>query len=290
MSQRWPVRIAPESDELLSSWLLRLGFANGLAPRDFGRVLGFHPGKWPRRLDLNVPEVLGEMLRARAGLSSSDLTRLCLPEGSQRALLLPLRCDLPSGRQAKFMAAWLQFCPRCLAEDGQPYFRRTWRSATAVICLKHQCRLLDRCEDCGQAIGAFNHLILRPQHICATCSRDLRRSCAPRLEPVASRAAIKLLYLGQAASSREGLAGSLLRLPRRLMEPRHRSLAQLSSVERARGLTELSGAIDKLFQRSQSCASPLPQSARPRPLRGAELDDLFRAYSATRREASSLKS
>lgn len=283
MSQQWPVRIAPGSDELLSSWLLRLGLANGLAPRDLGDVLGHSPGNWPGRLDLNLPVALGEFLRARTGLSPSDLARLRLPTGSHRALLLPLRHELPTGRRAKFMATWLQFCPRCLAEDVHPFFRRTWRSATAIVCVNHKCRLLDRCEGCGQAIRAFNHPHLHPHHICATCGCDLRQSQAPRLELVARRAAVKLLCLGQATRPCEGLVKALLQLPRHLMEPHYLSLVQLSSVERARGLSELSFEIDKLFQTAMSAVIPIHQSACLPQSRSPGLVELLRAYSAIKR-------
>lgn len=52
VSEKWPVIVTPQADELLSSWLHRLAFANGIAPRPFARVLGlravpFHVGSYP---------------------------------------------------------------------------------------------------------------------------------------------------------------------------------------------------------------------------------------------------
>jgi hypothetical protein len=42
VSDRWPVAVAPQPDELLSSWLHRLAHTNGVAPRAFARVLGLN--------------------------------------------------------------------------------------------------------------------------------------------------------------------------------------------------------------------------------------------------------
>jgi hypothetical protein len=39
LSGYWPVVADPEPDELLSSWLHRLAFGNGLPPRTFGPAL-----------------------------------------------------------------------------------------------------------------------------------------------------------------------------------------------------------------------------------------------------------
>jgi hypothetical protein len=44
VSDQWPMIVAPQPDELLSSWLHRLAFANGIAPRPFARVLGLTAG------------------------------------------------------------------------------------------------------------------------------------------------------------------------------------------------------------------------------------------------------
>ena len=47
VSDLWPVTVMPQPDELLSSWLHRLAYANGVAPKAFARVLGLNPGMWP---------------------------------------------------------------------------------------------------------------------------------------------------------------------------------------------------------------------------------------------------
>ena len=48
---------------------------------------------------------------------------------------------------------WLQYCPRCLQEDADPYFRRRWRLAFVTICPAHRQQLLDRCAVCSAVVN-----------------------------------------------------------------------------------------------------------------------------------------
>lgn len=50
-----------------------------------------------------------------------------------------------------------RYCPRCLAEDAQPYIRRSWRLAYSVVCRKHHIVLHDRCPHCMARIN-LTHL------------------------------------------------------------------------------------------------------------------------------------
>lgn len=74
----------------------------------------------------------------------------------------------------------MQACPFCLAEDGEPYFRRRWRFAFVASCPRHECFLVDRCPACGNPIH-FHHSASRwPQStvnvmtICYECQFDFR--------------------------------------------------------------------------------------------------------------------
>lgn len=75
----------------------------------------------------------------------------------------------------------LQFCPRCLAEDEEPYFRRRWRLAFMVVCEKHHVLLQDRCPGCRAAVnfhhselGSFKRFAAGSLTICNLCGLDLR--------------------------------------------------------------------------------------------------------------------
>jgi hypothetical protein len=174
VSDRWPVTVVPQADELLSSWLHRLAHANGVAPRAFARVLRRNSGMWSPALDFRLPSDIAKLLSANTGIAPDELAAMMLPHALPRQLLLPLRT---SGHRTD--STWLQFCSYCLAEDAQPYFRRRWRLATRVSCSKHSCRLRDRCPSCQSCIAVFDQAELVPQHYCARCGYDLRR--APRI-------------------------------------------------------------------------------------------------------------
>ncbi|MDC9813083.1 TniQ family protein [Rhizobium binxianense] len=178
VSDRWPVTVVPQPGELLSSWLHRLAYANGLAPKAFTRVLGLNPGMWSAALDLRLPADITNLLCAKTGIAPDHLVAMTLPRDLPGQLLLPLRYN---GHRDS--AAWLQFCCRCLAEDPQPYFRRRWRLATRVSCTQHGCRLRDPCPSCQGCIAVFDQAELVPQHYCVACGYDLRRAPIPYLSP-----------------------------------------------------------------------------------------------------------
>ncbi|MCH2396436.1 MULTISPECIES: TniQ family protein [Alphaproteobacteria] len=179
VSQRWPVIVAPQSEELLSSWLHRLAIANGVAPRDFARVLGSasRPGSgpgsglWSAALDLRLPAPVAACLLTHTGVSRQKLAAMSLTRSAWRPLLLPLRSRVRRSR-----STWLQYCSCCLAEDAQSYFRRRWRLATWISCPDHGCGLRDRCRSCGSGIAASDQPDLVPQHLCVRCGFDLRRA------------------------------------------------------------------------------------------------------------------
>lgn len=178
VSDRWPVFVRPQPGELLSSWMHRLAFANGIAPRPFGRVLGFSAGMWSPSLDMNFQSDAVNILSAHTGIPLPQLFTMSLKGSPLKRLLLPLRDD-----RRRSSSAWLQFCPQCLAEDAQPYFRRQWRLATRISCQHHRCGLRDRCPSCRNRVAAFNQVELVPQHFCVTCGFDLRQASKVSVSP-----------------------------------------------------------------------------------------------------------
>jgi len=178
VSARWPITVKPQPDELLSSWLHRLAYANGVPGRAFARVLGITPGMWSARLDLKLSINLADQLQNCADITSEQLAAMTLPEGIPRQLFLPVQ-----NLHQRSGPTWLQFCPRCLATDALPYFRREWRLATRLTCERHCSRLRDRCPSCNQPVTAFDQRELRPHHYCARCGYDLRRASTIYLCP-----------------------------------------------------------------------------------------------------------
>lgn len=169
VADRWPVSVSPHPDELLSSWLHRLAIANGVPPRSFGGILGLGGGMWSARLDLRIPRNVITLLHDRTGVPTETISAMTFEGSELIALLLPLR---KNGRRTQ--STWVQFCPKCLAADETPYFRRQWRLATHISCVVHGSGLRDRCPSCRSAIISFDQAELIAQHYCGQCGFDLR--------------------------------------------------------------------------------------------------------------------
>lgn len=86
ISTRWPIAVTLQPDELLSSWLHRLAYANGVPGRAFARVLGLTPGMWSAKLDLKPPITLAKQLQTYADITPEQLTAMTLPDNQTRQL------------------------------------------------------------------------------------------------------------------------------------------------------------------------------------------------------------
>jgi hypothetical protein len=86
----------------------------------------------------------------------------------------------------------LQFCPQCLREDEEPYFRRRWRLSFVTVCDEHNTPLLDRCPQCGAAVTVYKDLPRGSKQLvgkslphCGSCGVDLREAAnRSELRPV----------------------------------------------------------------------------------------------------------
>lgn len=182
VGDRWPAVVAPQPDELLSSWLHRLSIASGVAPRAFSGVLGLCGGMWSPRLDLRLPQDLAAWLGVRTGVAPEAISAMAMTDGTLRPLLLPLR---ETARRSR--STWIQYCALCLADDRAPYFRRSWRLASRISCFRHGCGLRDRCPACRGGIAPFAQTSLIPQYVCVRCGFDLRGAAKIPVEAAARR-------------------------------------------------------------------------------------------------------
>ena len=186
----WPAHPPPYPDELLSSWLVRLAHANGLKVQTFcHHEFGIAHQVWNRDVDRLAPDWLLTRLKEGSGLPLDIVsgTTLIPYHGRlyhQRPLSGQLRWILPLQLyHRKRQGFGLQYCPHCLAEDTEPYFRRVWRVALYTFCQKHNVMLLDRCPVCGSGV-AFHRLELgQPKQVtinslsvCSSCGFDLRQA------------------------------------------------------------------------------------------------------------------
>lgn len=190
----WPLRLKPYDDELLASWLVRLSRAYGMQASRFGASVGRRPGFWSRDVDKGLDgHLLQSLIDRTATLPARVLETTFLGyhgfpiqdlySNGLSAWILSI--GLRDGRRHR---AWLQYCPYCLQDDDDPYFRRHWRLAFVTVCPQHECRLLDRCAACAAPCNI--HQVPKDADTitrCYACQFDARRAQAPSLDHTASR-------------------------------------------------------------------------------------------------------
>lgn len=201
--------VQPKSDELLSSYLLRLADAHFADHYRFYSHVAPGVSVWNRDIDRHVPPGLVQCLG----------DRFSLPEATIRSLTLPPYEALISGsRAAKGPACgmWvnpvgvyhrtrrlrgLQACLECLRE--RHVFYRTWRLSFVTKCDRHRCWLVDACPSCDAPI--VPHRQLPGSTRCHQCNTSLCRNAGvsnrEHALPFAQRAFLEALHSGQPIES-----------------------------------------------------------------------------------------
>lgn len=186
----WAVHLKPKEDELFSCWIAREAHAQGVKVqtfcdlafgkerqiwnRDIDRLAPtWLVDEWSRRTAIPADEVLATTLHAYQGL----LYREFHPTGFLK-WILPLKMY-----HRKRMGFGLQFCPSCLSEDEEPFFRKRWRVAFNTMCPIHGVMLHDRCPNCGAPVifhrlelGKHETIESGPMSECHACHFDLREA------------------------------------------------------------------------------------------------------------------
>ncbi len=172
--------------ESFASWVARLAVSNGLAWDRFWKVLEKRSGK--KLLKSLIPKGI----RDRKGSQLESVVEVLArgtgqAVGDIEALLAPTRVRIKSAsvrsrellshrpRQTKTPKPIVttQYCPRCLLEDTQPFFRREWMYSFCSVCVHHKNFLHTECDSYGSAIviGRGDEEEL---HCCVICGYDLR--------------------------------------------------------------------------------------------------------------------
>lgn len=186
-----PVHPQPYPEELLSSWMVRLALENGWHLHTFYKeIIGYTKPIWTRDADkYDLPNLI-ECLSAKTGVLTERIQQLSLQSyngtlfhGNPKAAYL--RWILPLGiyhRRRKLLG--LQFCPLCLREQPNGYYRKYWRVAFYTFCHKHNVLLLNECPMCRGSVefhrtGIGYKTEKIPQvdiALCHSCGFDLRNS------------------------------------------------------------------------------------------------------------------
>jgi TniQ len=151
---RWPLPVAAQDDELLSSYLARAAFRHRLSPTVFAAQWWPDRPVWNRDLDRGEDVIWLADIAAHAGLTVERVRAMTL-EAPRR------RFGRGSGDTPLILSAGIyhrtrvrhavQICPRCLG-DGEPYLRRAWRYSFVLTCPSCATPLLDACPHCGEPI------------------------------------------------------------------------------------------------------------------------------------------
>jgi TniQ len=192
----WPAHVKPRRDELLSSWLVRLAASHGQKLHTFCALV-WSRGKpiWNRDIDKCADASILDVLAEKTATP---------PERAARTTLAAYEGHLyerhnPHGNTLWIMPVGvyhrtrrlhgLQFCPRCLAEDSDPYYRRAWRLAFVTFCERHRCPVFDRCPRCSAPVnfhrvelGDRRKWVAESVTLCHSCRFDLRESPAAAVE------------------------------------------------------------------------------------------------------------
>lgn len=190
-----PIHPQPLQNEIISSWMVRLAFSNGYPLHTFySGLLGYRKAIWNRDVDRQPPVDLLATLARLTGQATSVLTSMTLAhyEGTifesltlagRTAWILPVGVFHRTRRRAG-----LQFCPKCLEGDPNPYYRKSWRLALYSMCETHLCVMQERCPECKSNISFHRLGIGRKKSVfqhnlkfCHRCGFDL--GCAPTSIP-----------------------------------------------------------------------------------------------------------
>lgn len=191
----WPVHLKPYPSELLSSWLVRLAHGHGLKLQTFcAIVFGRDKNIWNRDIDKFAPDWLVEHIATATGTNIKDVINTTLK--SYEGILYETHQPNGNTKWINPLGIYhrthkhhgLQFCPICLANDEDPYFRKHWRLAFYTECEKHHILLHDRCPNCGHAIN-FHRVemgvrsLIKPRSVvnCFKCNYDLREAAKIKL-------------------------------------------------------------------------------------------------------------
>lgn len=151
---------------------------------------------WNRDIDKLAPDWLTDGLVAWTGLDRLEIEQTTLrsyegvlyehhnPYGNTK-WILPIGVYHRTRRRHG-----LVYCPLCLFEDDEPYFRKSWRLSFNTVCERHGSMMLGGCPKCDAPTVYFRRdLGHRRMHmvdsmvLCHRCGFDLRRG--PAYDPPA---------------------------------------------------------------------------------------------------------
>lgn len=159
MAKHYPVRFLPFEDELITSWLIRLAWANGQNSQRFMYELTStrRMQVWNTDLDWCGHGDLFIGLEKKLGITENYVHKNTLKY--QLSLISNQMSDknncnrhwVVSSKRHKYTEtkSGLVVCLLCLREDPTPYLRHWWRLSWYTVCIRHKIQLLEKCPRCN---------------------------------------------------------------------------------------------------------------------------------------------
>lgn len=249
MTGAWRPTIPLLPDELFSTWLARAALALGCDPLVLTGDLWPGWRAWTRDLDRGLAEDKLRRVATRSGigvlqLEEATLRPTMIAIGNADSKAAYCAWVLAQGSRNRRRMGGVPFCPDCLREDAEPYFRRNWRLAWHIGCQVHRKLLVDRCSRCTHPTEPHRS-VAQDRYItfCPQCRFDLRSSAT---EPAVPEA-IAFQKLADAACSNLESPWGEEALPRhdwfaatrRLVAQSPRSMARTTGTDPGQQLTRL---------------------------------------------------
>ena len=188
MTNHWLLKPELFDDELFSSWLIRAALLHGCDPITLTNSIWPKWRIWTIDRDRSIPKGKLKTLIKLVDVDSDFFENAFIEPIVKKITNTDLHTSaiwpflLAYGMRNRRSHAGLQFCPICI-NNGEPYFRRSWRIAWNVICPIHKTKLIDHCSHCLKPIQiqkiefSQNSLI-----ICPFCEKYIDGLCQSKHE------------------------------------------------------------------------------------------------------------
>jgi len=177
----------PLPDELLSSWLTRMAIDHRRKLASFLSLFVKREGNRISSIDMDFlyNEKLFHKLALKSNFPIKNILDMSL-RSEEGYLFACNNCLYPPKQIRKLKDKrthnGLMFCPKCLAEDKIPYFRKKWRYYFYNACPKHKIFLTDRCWCCYERVLFSKIEHHRGVSYCSKCEKDLSTTIAIPLQ------------------------------------------------------------------------------------------------------------
>lgn len=173
-----PVKLIPHEHELISSWLIRLSFSNGMSLIRLSQLIFDNSSLIQKDIDKYLSEDAINKISQVTEISKNQIHSHTLQALNSHIYYQPPTIKskwswvIPSGGKYILKTHGLQFCPECL-NNKEINFSHFARLSWNICCKKHKKLLYTNCPKCNHP---FSPQLLEPNcelSLCVYCHFDL---------------------------------------------------------------------------------------------------------------------